>query len=195
MPFASVGLAGRVGLWIRLKLAETPEFAASLKERRRPPCRSATCCSRHCGALWSAHFGAIACFALYYIATAFALGYGTKTLGITACSSFPRRPARRDPVHGRRHLASRLAGRSALGRAARADGRLRRARSAGGLLMAPLMGSGSLLEVFLFLALSLFVMGFVYGPLGGWLPSLFPARCAIPACRWPSTSRACSAAG
>jgi MFS family permease len=45
-----------------------------------------------------------------------------------------------------------------------------------GLLMAPMMTSGSLFEVFLFLALSLALMGFVYGPLGGWLPSLFPAR-------------------
>jgi hypothetical protein len=42
--------------------------------------------------------------------------------------------------------------------------------------MSPLMNSGSLVEVFLFLALSLTLMGFVYGPLGAWLPSLFPAR-------------------
>jgi hypothetical protein len=45
-----------------------------------------------------------------------------------------------------------------------------------GLLMAPMMNSGSLLQVFLFLALSLTLMGFVYGPLGAWLPGLFPAR-------------------
>jgi MFS family permease len=45
-----------------------------------------------------------------------------------------------------------------------------------GLLLAPMMGSGSLLLLFLFLALALTLMGFVYGPLGGWLPSLFPAR-------------------
>jgi len=38
------------------------------------------------------------------------------------------------------------------------------------------MGSGSLLLVFVFLALALTMMGFVYGPLGSWLPSLFPAR-------------------
>ena len=39
-----------------------------------------------------------------------------------------------------------------------------------------MMTSGSLLQVFLFLALSLTLMGFVYGPLGAWLPSLFPPR-------------------
>jgi MFS family permease len=38
------------------------------------------------------------------------------------------------------------------------------------------MGSGSLVLVFLFLSLSLLLMGFVYGPLGAWLPGLFPAR-------------------
>ena len=39
-----------------------------------------------------------------------------------------------------------------------------------------MLGSGSLLTIWAFLSLALFVMGFVYGPLGGWLPSLFPAR-------------------
>ena len=42
--------------------------------------------------------------------------------------------------------------------------------------MAPLMGSGSLALVFAYLALTLLLMGFVYGPLGAWLPGLFPAR-------------------
>jgi hypothetical protein len=45
-----------------------------------------------------------------------------------------------------------------------------------GFLLGPMMGSGSLLIIFLFLALALSLMGFVYGPLGGWLPGLFPAR-------------------
>jgi MFS family permease len=45
-----------------------------------------------------------------------------------------------------------------------------------GLLLAPGLGSGSLPLIFAALAFSLFVMGFVYGPLGAWLPSLYPAR-------------------
>jgi MFS family permease len=44
-----------------------------------------------------------------------------------------------------------------------------------GMLLAPLFGSGSAVGVFLFLALALLAMGFVYGPLGAWLPGLFPA--------------------
>ena len=38
------------------------------------------------------------------------------------------------------------------------------------------MLSGSLLSIFAFLSLALFLMGLVYGPLGAWLPGLFPAR-------------------
>jgi MFS family permease len=45
-----------------------------------------------------------------------------------------------------------------------------------GFLMAPMMGSGSLWLVFAYLSLALFLMGLVYGPLGAWLPSLFPPR-------------------
>jgi hypothetical protein len=45
-----------------------------------------------------------------------------------------------------------------------------------GFLMKPMMGSGSLWLVFAYLSLSLFLMGLVYGPLGAWLPSLFPPR-------------------
>jgi MFS family permease len=45
-----------------------------------------------------------------------------------------------------------------------------------GFLIAPMMQAGSLLMVFAFLSLSLLVMGLVYGPLGAFLPHLFPAR-------------------
>ena len=45
-----------------------------------------------------------------------------------------------------------------------------------GALMAPMMGGGSLLGCWAFLSLALLTMGFVYGPLGAFLPGLFPAR-------------------
>jgi hypothetical protein len=47
---------------------------------------------------------------------------------------------------------------------------------AAGLLLAPTLESGSLPAIFAGLSFGLLVMGFVYGPLGAWLPSLFPAR-------------------
>ncbi len=47
---------------------------------------------------------------------------------------------------------------------------------AAGVLMGPMLGAGSLLVILVWLAFALFVMGFAYGPLGGWLPDLFPAE-------------------
>jgi len=38
------------------------------------------------------------------------------------------------------------------------------------------LGAGSLWLVWAVLSFALFIMGFVYGPLGVWLPSLFPPR-------------------
>jgi hypothetical protein len=43
-----------------------------------------------------------------------------------------------------------------------------------GLVFGPALAGGSLALVFTTLAGGLLVMGFVYGPLGGWMPNLFP---------------------
>ena len=45
-----------------------------------------------------------------------------------------------------------------------------------GFLLGPMLGSGSLGLVFGYLSMLLLLMGFVYGPLGAWLPGLFPPR-------------------
>ncbi|WP_116089581.1 MFS transporter [Sphingomonas crusticola] len=174
VPFALSALLVGVGLWIRLKLAETPEFAASLAEAPPPAIPLGELLSRHFSALATGTIGAIACFALYYVATAFALGYGTRTLGYSM-----------EQFLGVQLGAILFMAAGIYAAAWFADKHFdeRRVLMAGcvgtmfaGLLMGPLMGSGSLLLVFVFLALALTMMGFVYGPLGAWLPSLFPAR-------------------
>jgi MFS family permease len=117
--------------------------------------------------------GVIACFALFYLSTAFALGYGTTKLGY-AREAF---------------LSVQLLAILALAAGILLSGWLsdkfdpRRVLIGGciagvltGLVLAPMLGSGSLPVIGLFLALALFTMGFVYGPLGAWLPGLFPAR-------------------
>ena len=43
-----------------------------------------------------------------------------------------------------------------------------------GFLFGPGLSAGSLWIVFLTLATALFIMGYAYGPLGSWLPTLFP---------------------
>ena len=174
IPFALSALLVVVGLWIRLRLAETPEFAAALKEAPPPAIPFGELVSRHFTPLLVGTIGAVACFALYYVATAFALNYGTKTLSYSARDFLSVQLGAILFMALGIYLAAWLSDRHFDER------RVLMAGCVGtigvGLLMAPMMTSGSLFEVFLFLALSLLLMGFVYGPLGAWLPSLFPAR-------------------
>lgn len=188
IPFAVSALLVAVGLWIRLKLAETPQFAAARAEGEPPRIPLVTLITTQAGPLIGGTLGAIACFVLYYLATAFALGYGVKTLGYTMQQMLSVQ------------LGAILLMAVGIVLAAWAADRHwdeRRVLIAGcigaialGFLIAPLMGLGSLAKLFLFLALSLFVMGFTYGPLGGWLPSLFP-----PLVRYTGVSMAFNMAG
>ena len=174
VPFVLSAALVVVGLWIRLRLAETPEFAASLAEAPPPKVPLGELLSRHFGALAVGTIGAVACFALYYVATAFMLGYGTKTLGYSMKAFLGIQ------LGAILFMAIGIYAAAWLSDRRYDERRVLMAGCVGtmlaGLLMAPLMNSGSLLAVFLFLALSLTLMGFVYGPLGAWLPGLFPAR-------------------
>jgi MFS family permease len=83
LPFLlSVILVG-VGLWVRLRLSETPAFAAALAEAPPPRVPIGELLARHAVPTIAAMFGMIAVFAIFYLSTAFALGYGTTTLGFT----------------------------------------------------------------------------------------------------------------
>ena len=43
-----------------------------------------------------------------------------------------------------------------------------------GIIFGPVLAGGALPVVFATLCLAMFVMGLVYGPLGAWMPNLFP---------------------
>lgn len=174
VPFlVSAALVG-LGLWIRLKLTETREFAAAMDAAPPPAVPLAELLRHHGGATLTGTIGAIACFALYYVATAFALGYGTGTLGI------PMQAMLLVQLGAILFMAIGIYASAWL-----ADRRFDERRVLGGgcigvvasgFLMAPAFASGDLLPIFAYLSLSLLLMGFVYGPLGAWLPGLFPAR-------------------
>ena len=173
LPFIASLLLVGVGLWVRLKLMETPAFMAAMKEAPPASVPLAELIRNYPRQLLSGTFAVVACFALFYLATAFALGYGTATLH-----------------YDRRAFLGILLGAivfMAIGIVLSglwADRTNPRhvliwgciATVCLGLVLAPMLGSGSLLVIASFLAMSLFAMGFVYGPLGAWLPDLFPAR-------------------
>ena len=181
-----------IGLWVRLKLTETPAFEAVLGARNaRPRSRWANCSATTGSETLGGTFGVVACFCIYYIATAFALGYGTTTLGI------PRETFLQMQLVAILFLAGGIvvAGYWADARTrASCCSAAARAASPAGFLLAPMMGGGILLLIGVVPVAALFLMGFVYGPLGAWLPGLSPRACAIPAPASRSMSAASSAA-
>jgi metabolite-proton symporter len=173
LPFLASALLVGLGLWVRLKLTETPAFAALAEHGPPPAVPIAELLRHHWRPTIAGTFGVIACFALFYLATAFALGFGTTKLG------YARETFLSVQLFAILFLAlgillagwlsDRFSPRAVLMFGAAAT-------IVTGLLLAPMFGSGSLTLVAAFLSLALFIMGFVYGPLGAWLPGLFPAR-------------------
>ena len=173
VPFLlSIVLVG-LGLWVRLKIAETPAFAEVLEQGPPPAVPMGELLRHHWGAALGGTFGAVACFAVYYLATAFALGYATTTLGIDRQTMLALQLGAilfmavgivLSGIWADRTSAGHVLGWGCVGAVI------------AGFVLAPGLGSGSLPLVFAAMAFALFVMGFVYGPLGAWLPSLYPAR-------------------
>ncbi len=173
VPFLASALLVGLGMWVRLRLTETTAFTAALRDEKPARVPVMLVLKQHAGAAVAGTLGVIACFAVYYIATAFALGYGTTTLG------YDRQPFLQAQLGAILFMA---AGIVAAGWLADRVGE-RRVLLGGcvatifvGALLPSLLGSGSMTGVFAFMAIALLAMGFVYGPLGAWLPGLFPAR-------------------
>lgn len=173
LPFLASAALVLVGLWIRLRLTETPAFEAERAKGHPSALPLFDVIKDHPRALVGGTFAAVACFAIFYLTTAFALGYGTTKLGI------PRNTFLGLQLGAILFLAAGIIVSGYWADATSA----RRVLMAGclatvpvALMLAPMIQSGSLILIFAFLALGLFAMGLVYGPLGGFLPSLFPAR-------------------
>lgn len=173
LPFLGSAVLVFLGLWVRLKLTETPEFTAAQAEAPPPAMPLATLFKDHLDAAIAGTFAVVACFAVYYIATAFALGYGTTTLKIPRGSFLTIQLGAimfmavgiliagwwADKSSPTRVLAWGCVGTVGMG-----------------LIFGPMIGTGAVIPIFVILSLALFLMGFVYGPLGAYLPALFPTQ-------------------
>ncbi|MEZ5939398.1 MAG: MFS transporter [Hyphomonadaceae bacterium] len=173
IPFLGSAVLVALGLWVRLRLTETPEFRALLEAERPPSVPLGELMRSHWRATLGGMFGVVACFCIYYIATAFALGHGTTAMG------FSRNDFLAVQLVAILFMAGGIvwAGVWSDASSPRLVLGVGCALAIGaGFLMAPMFGSGSLLWIGVFLSILLLLMGFVYGPLGAWLPGLFPAR-------------------
>ena len=173
LPFLASALLVALGLWVRVSLSETPAFREAQETAPPPRVPVGELFRKHSLAAFAGTMGTVACFALFYISTVFIIGYGTKTLG------YPR-----ESFLGVELIAILFMA-AGIGLASYGADRSNAVRVIAlgcvvtvvvGLAMPMLLTGDSLSRVFVWLAFALFTMGFVYGPLGGWLPSLFPAR-------------------
>jgi MFS family permease len=173
LPFLASALLVGVGLWVRLKLTETPEFSAVLAAGPPPALPLGELLRDHLRVTLGCLLGAVTCFALFYIATAFALGYATTALKLP-----------RETVLGVQ-LAAILWLALGIVLAGWWSDRAtpHRVLAFGCAATIPLgfifgwgLASPAFMPLFVALSAALFVMGFTYGPLGAWLTDAFPAR-------------------
>lgn len=173
IPFLLSAVLVGLGLWIRFRLSETPAFAAGAAGAPPRSIPLVELFRTHLRQTFAGTFAVIACFAIYYLTTAFALSYGTKTLG------YDRQSFLGVQLFAILFMALGivLAGYAADRWSARG---VLIAGSVGailvGFLMGPMFGAGSLAAITGFLCLGLLTMGFVYGPIAALLPQMFSAR-------------------
>ena len=173
LPFLGSAVLVGVGLWVRLKLTETVAFREAMAHDEPAKVPIAELFRDYLVPTIAGTFAAVACFATYYLATAFALGYGTNTLHIP-----------KETFLGVQLVTILFMAAGIILAGWWSDVKTPRyvliagciGTIATGLMMGPMFLSGELSVIALWLALALFMMGFVYGPLGAFLPSLFPPR-------------------
>ena len=173
IPFLSSALLVIVGMVVRLKLTETPDFARVLAKNERVKIPVVTVLRDHTRVLVLGTLIALATFVLFYLMTVFTLSWGTSKLGFS----------RKDFLE-LQLFAVLFFGLTIPLSAVLADRKGSRETMIGvsaaiavfGLVLAPLFGSGSTVLVAFFLALGLGLMGMTYGPLGTLLSELFPAE-------------------
>jgi metabolite-proton symporter len=83
VPFLASSVLVVVGLWMRLRLTETPAFARAMAQHERVEVPMFDVFAKHPRALISGTFAALATFAIFYLMTVFALSWATSKLGYT----------------------------------------------------------------------------------------------------------------
>jgi len=173
IPFLASALLVWVGLYVRLRLEETPVFRKALEKQERVSVPILDVFKSHGPTLVLGTMLALTVFVDFYLMTVFTLAWGTKALGYSR-NSFLLMQMFGVIFFGLTiPVASKLADR--YGRRSTQIA-IMAAIILFGLGFGALFGSGSTPLVMLALALGLGLMGLCYGPLGAMLSELFPTQ-------------------
>ena len=180
IPFLASTLLVAVGLYVRLKISETPEFQRVLEKHERVKVPVVTVFRDYRRVLVLGTICALATFVLFYLMTVFALSWGTSALGYSRPTFLMLQLFAVVFFALTIPLSAVLADR--YGRAKTMTW-VTLAIAAYGLAFAPLFRPDSMPSVAVFLSAGLALMGMTYGPLGTYLSELFP-----PAVRYTGAS-------
>lgn len=173
IPFLASAALVITGLWVRMKITETPDFKKALEANARVRLPMWTVVSRHWNALWLGTLGASATFVLFYLMTVFALGYGTTALGYGKESFLLMQMvgilffAAGIPIsalYGDHHDVTLAMIWASV------------AIFAFGLVFSGLFQAGHPVWVLVFLCVGFFAMGLTYGPCGTLLAQMYPVQ-------------------
>jgi MFS family permease len=174
IPFLLSAALVAIGLYLRVSTQETPAFREAIARRERVKVPLLEVIRAHCAALLQGSLAIVVCYALFYISTVFALGYGVNNRQIPRTTFLAMLcvavvfMALATPLSAA--LADRFGRRPVL--------LVSSALAAGVGFALPALLSGGLLATLLFLCLALGVMGLTFFPLGALLPELFPTPVA-----------------
>ena len=171
-PFLASALLVWVGLYVRLKLTETPDFLAVMEKDQRVKLPLITVFTKHTKAIVLGTLATITTFLLFYLMTVFTLSWGTSALHYPKSSFLIGQMISMLFFGLGIPLSAVLADK--FGRA-----KMLLLATAGifvfGLFFSPLFSTGSWGLTVLFLVIGMFLMGLTYGPIGTALAEIFPA--------------------
>jgi MFS family permease len=174
LPFLASALLVGIGLWVRLRITETPAFRAALAHHKAPtPVPIGQVLAHHGGAVVAGGAGVLATFSSFYLVTTYALAEATGPQGLDrnhfllaemAAALFYAAGILVSGWIADRSSPGRVLGLAALGVAAC------------GLIFGPGVSSGSLELASAAICATMFAIGMANSPLGAWLTPLFPVR-------------------
>lgn len=173
VPFVASAILVGLGLYIRLRIEETPQFQATLDKAETVRVPFVEIVSRHGWQLLAGAGGVVSIFALFYLSTAFALSLAVNEFGYS-----------REDFLLSQLFANLFYILGILASGPLADRFGARRVLAAGAAMTIIVGtffeaglrSGTLPVATVTLSAAMLVLGIANGPLGAWLTTLFPVQ-------------------
>lgn len=173
IPFIASALLVWVGLYIRLRITETPDFLKVMNSQARVKVPVVAVFAKHTKVIFLGTAAVITTFLLFYIMTVFTLSWGTSVL------HYPRESFLIAQMISMLFFALGIP-LSAVIADRKGRNNMLMVSSIGififGLFLAPFFSTGNLIITVVFQSVGMLLMGLNYGPVGTALAEIFPAE-------------------